>query len=233
MSACRDHSRWRVGEARLSWVLVFTLSRRFLPLEPLPGREEEINTRRGSRSKAVHHLRALAAQVPLLSLETRDSGLESPKAAAAKLHSPNMEHTGPQPQPSGSLGTVGIAARNPLWGVWLSREMLLISSKAQPNKGKEQSAHSQREAWPCILLPAPPLPTEQKMGHIPTPCNPWTSPFCYSPLWVLLVLLVGPSCPVLGYYHDVGVVSFVFRLQAWQVCRRWHTPGCGNFPETL
>lgn len=106
----------RVGEARLSWVLVFTLSRRFLPLEPLPRREEEIKTRRGSRSKAAHHLRARAAQVPLLSLETRDSGLESPKATAAKLHSPNMEHTGPQPQPSGSLGTVGIAAHNPLWG---------------------------------------------------------------------------------------------------------------------
>lgn len=41
-----------------------------------------------------------------------------------------------------------------------------------------------------------------------------------------------PSRPWV-YYNDVGVVSFVFRLQAWQVCRRWHTPGCGNFPETL
>lgn len=77
-----------------------------MPLEPLPRREEEIKTHRGSRSKAANHLRARAAQEPLLSLETRNSRLESPKAAAAKLHSPNMEHTGPQPQPSGSLGTV-------------------------------------------------------------------------------------------------------------------------------
>lgn len=100
----------RVGEARLSWVLVFTLSSKlqqevFVSGAP-PQTEEEIKTHRGSRSKAAHHLRARAAQVPLLSLETRDSGLESLKAAAAKLHSSNMEHTGPQPQPSGSLGTV-------------------------------------------------------------------------------------------------------------------------------
>lgn len=53
------------------------------------------------------------------------------------------------------------------------------------------------------------------------------------PLWVLLILLVCPSRSVLGYYDDVGVVSFVFRLQAWQVCGRRHTPGCGNFPKTL
>lgn len=53
------------------------------------------------------------------------------------------------------------------------------------------------------------------------------------PLLVWLILLVCPSCTVFGYYNDVGVVSSVLRLQARQVCRRWHAPGSSNFPKTL
>lgn len=87
----------RVGEARLSWVLVFTLSRRFLPLEPLPGREEEIKTRRGSRSKAAHHLRARAAQVPLLSLETPTQDLSLLRLQLPSYILPTWSTQGPSP----------------------------------------------------------------------------------------------------------------------------------------
>lgn len=170
--------------------------------------------------------------------EAHGSGLESPKAVAAKLQSPNMEHTGPLPPPSGSLGTGLHHCTHYLGEYGYPKKCYsLISSEAQPNNGKQRSAEPRRPVH--TLTPSPPSArphlhfTEQKVRGAVT-AQPTQSPRSWgSPLWVLLVLLVGPSCPVLGNYHDVGVVSFVFRLQAWQVCRRWHTPGCGNFPETL
>lgn len=160
-----------------------------------------------------------------------------------------MEDTGALPQPGSSLGTGLNHCTQSLGEYGYPKKCyLLISSKAQPYKGK-QRVQSHR-SLSLLLTPSSPstrphlCPTEQMVqGTLPlspTPCQPppVAAPHSHpptggSPLWVLLVLLVGPSCPVLGNYHDVGVVSFVFRLQAWQVCRRWHTPGCGNFPETL
>lgn len=100
----------RVGEARLSWVLVFTLSSKlqqevFASGAPprTTGRDQDtqrLKIKGGSSSEGSCGPSAFA-----VSRDTH-SGLESLKAAAAKLRSPNMEHTGPQPQPSGSLGTV-------------------------------------------------------------------------------------------------------------------------------
>lgn len=177
------------------------------------------------RTQKAHHLRSLG----WLS-EAHGSGLGSPKAVAAKLRSSSMEHTGPLPPPSGSLGTGLHHCTHYLGEYGYPKKCYsLISSEAQPTKGKQQSASP--EACPH-LTPRP--PSAQPHLHSTLTAQPTQSPRSYgSPLWVLLVLLVGPSCPVLGNYHDVGVVSFVFRLQAWQVCRGWHTPGCGNFPETL
>lgn len=104
--------RGRGREAGQSW---FSHSAASSSRRPPPGappawtwpspREEEIKTRRGSEIKEVSSSEGSCSQAAV-SLETHGSGLESPKAAAAKLHSPNMENTGPQPQPSGSLGTV-------------------------------------------------------------------------------------------------------------------------------
>lgn len=54
-----------------------------------------------------------------------------------------------------------------------------------------------------------------------------------SPLLVWLVLLVRPSCTVLGHNNHVGIVSFVFGLQARQVSGRRHAPGCDHFTKTL
>lgn len=52
-------------------------------------------------------------------------------------------------------------------------------------------------------------------------------------LLIGLFLLVRPSCTVFGHYNHVGIVSFVFRLQARQMSWWGHTPGCGHFTKTL
>lgn len=45
-----------------------------------------------------------------------------------------------------------------------------------PSKQRQGTKCTQSKgAWPCFLLPAPPLPTEQ-MGHIPTPATPGQHP---------------------------------------------------------
>lgn len=53
------------------------------------------------------------------------------------------------------------------------------------------------------------------------------------PLLIGLFLLVRPSCTVFRHNNHVGIVSFVFGLQARQVSRRGHATGCGHFAKTL
>lgn len=109
--------------------------------------------------------------------------------------------------------------------------------KMKAGREKQVSSKSQGKRsflWVLPGSPALPLPsTEGKAALYEAPAPHPRRPPLLSPLWVLLILLVCPSRPVLGNYNDVGVVSSVLRLQAWQVCRRWHAPGCGNLPETL
>lgn len=111
--------------------------------------------------------------------------------------------------------------------------------KTKAKTKKQPSSRSQgKRSFLCDLPSslAQPLPSaEAKWAaalHEALVTAPPPAPL-FSPLWVLLILLVCPSRPVLGNYHNVGVVSSVFRLQARQVCRWWHASGCGHFPETL
>lgn len=82
--------------------------------------------------------------MPAVSLETHGSGLQSPKAVAAKLHSPNMEHTGPCPNLVVLRGQVSVTAHIPL-GIRLSKEMLLPEQLEGPAKQRQaaKSAESQ------------------------------------------------------------------------------------------
>lgn len=131
-----------------------------------------------------------------------------------------MEDTGALPQPGSSLGTGLNHCTQSLGEYGYPKKCyLLISSKAQPNKGK-QRVQSHRSL--SILLPPsspstrPHLrPTEQMVqGTLPFSPTPLSAPSCGCPpqsfphWWLTSLGLAGPACwPILS--------------RPWELSRCW------------